>query len=179
MMSTATEQNKRCVTLNVILPEKLRKEFRKPFGKITCLEDIKVSAGKFITVGDVAGFSVIQKGMKPDVIVFDNMEKRKPVDADVKNCLQNYAGKKIVVKNPAGCITEELWMAVKLVLESEQPAAIEVEGEEDLAAFPFFLESPAGTVILYGLLDKGIVEVKVNKKIKDKCKELLKEMMNF
>lgn len=154
----------------------MREEFRKPFGKVTAIEKIKIPAGKFIAVGDAASFSVIKKGMKPDVIVFDNMEKRKPVGSDVKSCLQNYAGKKIVVKNPAGSITEELWQAVKIVLEVNSSAAIEVEGEEDLAAFVFFLEADAGTVVAYGLPDEGIVEVKVDKKLKDKCKELLKEM---
>jgi len=155
----------------------MREEFRKPFGKITCIKNIKISAGKkFITVGDAVSFSSIQNGMKPDVIVFDNIEKRKPVNVEVKKCLQNYAGKKIVVKNPAGCITEELWNAVKIVLQANSSVAIEVEGEEDLTAFPFFLEADIGTVVVYGLLGKGVVEVKVDKKLKDKCTELLKEM---
>jgi len=169
---------KRCVALNdLVLPQHLREEFRKPFGKIVSLDELKVPAGKkLITVGDKASFSIISAGFKPDIIVFDKLENRKPVSSDVKNCLQNYAGKKFVVKNPAGRITAELWAAIKLALESNSPVAIEVDGEEDLAAFPFFLESPAGTAVLYGLFDKGMVDVKVDKKLKDKCKKLLKEM---
>jgi len=160
----------------LILPDSLREEFRKPFGKIIVADEVKSAKEKMIAVGDAASFSLIQHGFKPDVIVFDNKEKRKPVSIEVKQCLQNYARKKFSVKNPSGHVTAELWKTVKLSLELNSAVAIEVEGEEDLAALPFFLESPAGTVVYYGLFDNGMVEVKVDKNLKDKCKELVKEM---
>jgi len=177
-MSTSTGRSKkRCVALKgLILPDSLREEFRRPFGKIIVLDDVKAAKEKMVAVGDAASFCLIKHGFKPDVIVFDNMEKRKPVTNEVKQCLQNYAVKKFFVKNPARHVTAELWKTVKLSLQSNVPAAIEVEGEEDLTALPFFLESPVGTVVYYGLFDSGMVEVKIDKKLKDKCKELVKEM---
>ena len=58
----------------------------------------------------------------------------------------------------------------------EGPVKIIVEGEEDLAVTPFVMEGDSDTVVLYGLMDKGFVLLKVNKDVKEKVRKLLEKM---
>lgn len=134
----------------------------------------KISGSKLITIGDRTSYNAIKAGLKPDIIVYDGKERRK-VNPRIANVLENLKVKKFTVKNPAGRITEEAWRIVKSSLSLDFKHKIFVDGEEDLIAFPFLLESEEGTVILYGL-KKGIVLVKVDKSIKNKCKKILKRM---
>lgn len=162
--------------LNLILPEELKEKLRKPYGKvIDSFDKIKFS-GKLITVGDAVSYGAIKAKLNPDIIVFDLIEKRKPVSEDIRKTLGQFKGKDFFVVNPPGNITSELWDVVKKSLEIKDKVKIVVKGEEDLAVLPFILESPLDTTILYGLRDKGMVRVKVDKKLKDKCKRLIKEM---
>ncbi len=80
-----------------------------------------------------------------------------------------------MVNNPPGNVTDELQELVRKSLKEKSKVKIFVKGEEDLAVFPFILESPINTVILYGLKDKGVM-VKVSKNIKNECKKLLRYM---
>lgn len=162
--------------LNLILPEELKEKFRKPYGRIIDSFKIKFS-GKLVTVGDAVSYGAIKAKLDPDIIVFDLIEKRKPVSEDVRKTLGNFKGKDFFVINPPSNITDDLWNAVKKSLEAEGKVKIVVKGEEDLAVLPFILESPENTTILYGLKDRGMVIVKVNKNLKDKCRKLVREMM--
>ena len=73
-------------------------------------------------------------------------------------------------------ITKEFWEVIKESLKVKGPVKIIVDGEEDLAVTPFIIEGNSDIVILYGLLDKGFVVVKINKDIKEKVRKLLKRM---
>jgi len=162
--------------LNLILPEELKEKLRKPYGKIfSSFEKIKFS-GKLITVGDAVSYGAIKSKINPDIIVFDLIEKRKPVSEDIRKTLGGFKGKDFFVSNPPSNVTGELWDIVKKSLEVKDKVKIVVKGEEDLAVLPFILESPLDTVILYGLREVGIIRVKVDKKLKDKCRRLVKEM---
>lgn len=129
-----------------------------------------------ITVGDAVSYGAIKNGLHPDIIVYDLIEKRMPVSEKVKKVLNNFKGKKFVAKNPPGNITKDLWSSVKKSLKVKGKVKIVVKGEEDLTVLPFILESQVNTTILYGLRDRGMVIVKVNKKLKDECKKLIKCM---
>jgi GTP-dependent dephospho-CoA kinase len=104
------------------------------------------------------------------------MEKRKPVSENIRQTLGEFKGKDFFVRNPSGNITNELWDAIRKSLENEGKVKIVVSGEEDLSVLPFILESPTNTVILYGLRDRGMVRVKVNKKLKDECRKLVDDI---
>ena len=54
-----------------------------------------------------------------------------------------------------------------------------MEGEEDLAVLPCTVLMPEGSVILYGLPDKGIVVVKLTKEKKEEAIKLLKRVMEL
>ena len=51
-----------------------------------------------------------------------------------------------------------------------------VDGEEDLLVLPFVLEGDENLVVFYGLRDRGLVLVNVNKYVKEKCRKLLERM---
>jgi len=165
------------VPLNLIVPETMREEFRKPYGKLfSSVNEVKISSkSKLITVGDVVSYNAIEDGLNPDIIVVDLKKMRVPVDEKAKALFRKFKAKKITVRNPAGNITDELQKAVKGSLKEKSNVKIFVNGEEDLAVLPFILESPLNTVILYGLKDKGVM-VKVSKRIRNECRKLLKYM---
>lgn len=116
--------------------------------------------------------------MNPDIIVFDLKRERKPVDAKTKNIFSKFKAKKIKVNNPPSNITEDLWDAVKMSLKEKSKVKIFVEGEEDLTVFPFVMESPIDTIILYGLGNSGVM-IKVSKKLKQKCGNIMKMLEDY
>lgn len=149
---------------------------RKPYGRIfNSFSKIKFS-GKLVTVGDAVSYGAIKNELDPDIIVFDFLEKRRPVSENIRQTLGEFKGKDFFVRNPSGNITNELWDAIRKSLEDDGKVKIVVSGEEDLSVLPFILESPTNTVILYGLRDRGMVRVKVNKKLKDECRKLVDKM---
>lgn len=162
-------------SLNLIVPEELKGKFRKPYGKVfSSVDEVKIPVKtKLIAVGDVVSYNAVKAGLNPDIVVYDLRKRRVPVDRKTEKLLESFKAKKFVAKNPPSNITAELWDRVKKSLKLKSNVKIFVKGEEDLAVLPFILESPIDTVILYGLKDKGVI-VKVNKKIKKECRELLK-----
>ncbi len=165
------------VSLNLIVPESLKEKFRKPYGKVfSSIDEINIpSASRLITVGDGVSYNAIKGGLNPDIIVFDFKNMRLSVDEKTKTLFKKFKGKKLVANNPPSNITDDLWGVVKKSLKEKSKVKIFVRGEEDLAVFPFILESSINTVILYGLKDRGVM-VKVSKNIKNECKKLLKYM---
>ena len=161
-----------------ILPDELKKEFRKPYGRIfEKVKDAKpiISCKRIVSVGDVISFNLIKQGIEPDILVFDEKEKRKDVEPNVRKTLHGFKGKFFIVRNPPSHITHNLWRVVKESLRQNEPVKIFVDGEEDLAVLPFILESDEDTVILYGLFDKFVV-VEIDKKLKNKCSKLLNRL---
>lgn len=157
----------------------MKKEFRKPYGRVfSDPERIKslIKGKKVISVGDGISYRLIKAGIKPDVIIFDKKIGRKPIDSIIENVLESFDAKKLYVKNPPSHITDELWSAVKQSLDSDEKIKIIVDGEEDLAVLPFVLESSVNTIILYGFMNRSFVMIKVNKDLKQKCKQLLSRM---
>lgn len=147
---------------------------REPFGKVySSIEKIKIPKGtRLITIGDVTSHSSILSGLSPDIIVYDGKERRNFIQPDTHEVLEKFPGEKIIIHNPPGHITEDLWNCAKKY-SNESKIRIFVIGEEDLAVIPFVIESPKNTVILYGNFEEGIVLVEVNENIKNKCKQLL------
>lgn len=128
---------------------------------------------KIISVGDRIGFELLKSDIKPDIVIFDLKEKRNPVDEEIKNTFNNLNYFSIEIDNPPSCITEELWKAIKVCLELNKKTKIKIYGEEDLSVLPIIIEANEGTIILYGLRNKGFILVEVNKDLKNEFEKLL------
>jgi uncharacterized protein (UPF0218 family) len=158
---------------DIILPDEMRTTLRKPFGELI-KGDGDVAAGKVkemlkeektIVVGDASYENLLSVGVKPHLAVLDFKIKRKPA--------KKYPAK-VMVTNPAGVITSELWKTIEENLV--EGGIIGVDGEEDLAVIPAILEADFDDVILYGQPDEGMVFIKVEEDIKEKTAMLLKIM---
>ncbi len=152
------------------MPKKYRKEFRKPIGKIyRNIADIGLKGTeKIIVVGDVTYLNLLNIGISPYLAIIDFKTKRKERKFEGK--LEEVTK----VSNPPGKITQELWDKIKEKIKNG--GIILVEGEEDLAVLPCILEADEKTILLYGQPDEGVVKVTINKKTKEKARELLKLM---
>jgi len=150
------------------LTEALRAELKKPLGKLTDTAEVARAVerahkeGKLVvSVGDSCSWELIRNGAHPDIIIYDHLCKRAPVGDELRSELDDYDGPSMVVKNPAGFITEELEMAVGKALR-EGKGKILVEGEEDLGALPALMNAPDGTLVIYGQPNAGVVLVEVD-----------------
>ncbi len=151
-----------------------REELKKPMGPIIKPEEAKENA---IVVGDESSYNLITAGKKPKLIIIDNKVKRNPISEDIAKVVNNFGKWIIRVENPAGHISESAWEAVKLIIEEgKYPARIEIVGEEDLMALPAIMEMKVGEYLYYGQPDVGLVEVKIDKRIKSFANKILGRM---
>ncbi len=181
----------------LILPEYLRKELRKPLGKVikgkenelkkTARHTIQfineLKPAMVIAVGDIIATSLERIGFIPDLKIIDYRSRRKeisnfqfPISNKIPNTkFQIY--KKVV--NKPGTISREAISAIKrsieLFLKTHKKQTIAINGEEDLLALPAILSAPLKTVVLYGQMDLGVVFVEVDEKIKDKIRKIIKK----
>lgn len=165
-----------------ILPVKLRDELKKPLGLLfnekELLDFIK-NERYIVSIGDLVTYTILKNNINPMFCIVDFKTKRKSCSNDIINVIKSYGDEKIIVKNPPGCISDELWNSI---IESykkmgEITIRIEVEGEEDLATLPAILLAPNRDVtIIYGLPDKGVVIVKTIEENRIKVKKIIDEM---
>ncbi|MDY6985210.1 MAG: DUF359 domain-containing protein [Candidatus Thermoplasmatota archaeon] len=159
-----------------VLPESMKDELRIPLGRI--VEDfepffesnIKNFDGKIITVGDIITEYFINNEKLPWMSIVDGKTKREVINNGI-----SLHKTPVYVKNPPGTITYELWGAIDRACKNSEDTVIFVDGEEDLAAIPAIFLSPPGTLVLYGMPEKGVVIVKTDE-AKEKVKRLLKKM---
>ena len=166
------------------LPAEMKPEFRRPFGELIplkgsekdCMKQALKLAGKakLISVGDPVTYYLLELGKPPDISIIDGKENRKPFEKEIKlDCPE------IRVKNPAGSISRELWETIERFSGYDKAIKIFVEGEEDLSVLPCAVLMPEGSVIIYGLPDKGIVVVKLTREKKGEAVRLLKRIMEL
>jgi len=156
------------------LPESLRETLKRPFGRLIKGEndspgivkkELEKFSGKVIVVGDATYENLTKLGVKPHLAVLDFKIKRQK---------SNEYPYDVMVKNPAGSITAELWGAIKKKME--KGGVIAVDGEEDLATLPCILEADFGDAVLYGQPDEGIVFINVNEEAKQKTAMIIRLM---
>jgi hypothetical protein len=89
----------------------------------------------------------------PDLGIFDRLTKRIPCDFPQVETE--------TVRNPAGEITDEAMSSIKRALarRRRRKVMIAVDGEEDLLALPAIVQAPEGSVVIYGLPDRGMMLV--------------------
>jgi len=154
-----------------ILPNELRNELKKPWGipifgpKKQITEKIeefckKRKIEKIITVGDRCSLN-----FNSDVKIFDGKIKRKKVKTPF-----NWS---FSCSNPKGTIQKEVWQIIKKAIRNNKNVFI--KGEEDLLTIPCVLLSGKKTIVIYGVVNKGICLIEVSLKVKKTFKELLKK----
>lgn len=153
---------------NLLLPQTLRDELKKPLGElITDIPD-NIDTLRLITVGDVATKKFLDRNLIPILAIVDFKVERKPISqTEFKNV------EIINVVNPSGTISHQLLEEVRNSFGGSNEKVIIVDGEEDLAVLPAIIYAPLGFSIFYGQPNEGLVKVKVTEEMKDKAEELL------
>ncbi|HVZ67683.1 MAG TPA: pantetheine-phosphate adenylyltransferase [Patescibacteria group bacterium] len=146
---------------NLSLPNSLRAEvINTPSGKL--VKDYKSILGKniIVAVGDVVSSDLLKLGRQADISIVDKKTKRSKNNDFLK-------APDIIVRNNNGTIKKTASEAILRCFKSSSKKVIRVLGEEDLLALPATLLAPLGSVVLYGMPDKGVVVVEVTEGIKE------------
>ncbi len=155
------------------LRKEQRKILKKPLGKII-LESSAKKEG--ISIGDFSSYSLIISGKTPRVVIRDGKIQRKEASDVINSTLEDFGEFVFKVKNPPGTITDLAEEAVKLAIESEKRCRIDVEGEEDLLTLLAIKYGNLGDHVYYGQPGTGLVEVRIDKKIKEFVEKVISEM---
>ena len=153
------------------LPEHLREELREPFGRlvdssglVSFLKNDFGKGKKLIAVGDLVSLLLIKNGIEPSLIIWDGISKREAIGPEDRGLLESFAPFSTVV-NPAATISKAAWDSIQAALQAKK-ASIYVNGEEDLLAIPAAMHAPDGSAVIYGLPDRGIVLILVERNIR-------------
>jgi len=163
---------------HLALPESAREEMREPLGPIIAESDLVLHLRKsdtIIAVGDMVTLTLVNEGYPVALAVLD-YKTRRDEPRDFRERLQHLPGERVRARNPPATITRELWTELEraiLKVNTGGRVVLEVEGEEDLAAIPAILLAPDGAKVLYGMPDRGIVVVSVDKRGRRMAKRLL------
>ena len=158
----------------LVLTEELRSSLKQPLGKLLrgsgreIYEEIAATISskrppRVIFVGDSVSKRAVAEGVRRDVMIVDNKEKRtqtKPLDARTTRIFR--------VRNDAGTIGSEPWAAVEEAIESGDAIMI-VEGEEDLLTLVAMAVAPLGSFVIYGQPGEGLVVVEVDDAAKNRA----------
>ncbi len=165
----------------LVLTAGLRSSLKQPLGKLLrgsgpeIYREIAVAISlkrppRVIFVGDAVSKRAVAEGIRRDVMIIDNKEKRaqtKPFDAGTTRVF--------LVRNDAGTIGSEPWAALEESIESGDAVVI-VEGEEDLLTLVAMAVAPLGSFVIYGQPGEGLVVVEVNEAAKKKAWYFLEGM---
>ena len=133
---------------------------------------------KIVSIGDQVTYTILKHGIQPLFCVVDYRTRRGKCSSEVIEKIKSYGEKVLVVKNPAGVLTEDLINAVESAYNDmpENGLRIEVDGEEDLASLVAIYLAPKVVTVIYGLPDKGVLVVESKDEYKDKAKEIIDKM---
>jgi uncharacterized protein (UPF0218 family) len=168
--------------IKYILPDFLRSKLKEPLDLLVDEKEllkILKSEKYIVSVGDQVTYTLIKNHIKPLLCIVDFKIKRNNCCNEIKNLIQSFGKKTVIIENPPKCISNDLWNEISNAyknIEKKDTLRIEIEGEEDLAALPAILLAPRDVTIIYGLPNKGVVVVKANEKNKKKVKEILDKM---
>jgi hypothetical protein len=165
----------------LLLTEELRSSLKRPLGKLLpgsgpeIYEEIATTISlrkppSVIFVGDAVAKNALTKGIRRDVIIIDNKEKRtqtKPLDARAKRTFR--------VRNERGTIGSQAWAAVEEAIESGDATVI-IEGEEDLLTLVAMAVAPLGSLVIYGQPGEGLVMVEVDDSARKRACSFLESM---
>ncbi len=162
-----------------IMPDELRKELGAPVGKVlTSKEDIasEIANSKIlVTVGDIVTLDILETGRVPDISIIDYRTQRMPME-QVKERFLKFKQQEVIVRNPMGQITKELWNAIEDGYANPRNLRIVVDGEEDLASLACIALAPPGTTVIYGIPNRGASVHHVDVDLKHLVDSVLKQM---
>ncbi len=161
------------------MPDSLVSAMREAPGPVVTGEkviEVVKDASFIVTVGDYCTKDMIERGRPPRIALVDFKTKREET-LDYTETLERFGDVSIEVTNPAGMITKEAWLAIFEAFKSMKRVRLDIRGEEDLLALACIALAPEGSVVIYGLPEKGAVVVHVDKTVKDKVRDILKRMV--
>lgn len=128
-------------------------------------------AGKYpvISVGDFTSDVLEKLGAVPKLEIVDLKTKR-------SGSYPHREGA-IIIENPQGCITDGLVNAIRDVLDAQGNGRIEVVGEEDLAVIPAVMYAKTGSIVAYGVPDRGMAYIRVNKEARIRVRSIYERMV--
>jgi len=165
----------------LLLTDELRSSLKRPLGKLLpgsgpeIYEEIATvislrKPARVIFVGDAVAKNALAKGIRRDVLIIDNKEKRtqtKPIDARARRTFR--------VRNEPGTIGSQAWAAVEEAIESGDSIMI-VEGEEDLLTLVAMAVAPLSSFVIYGQPGEGVVIVDVDDSARKRACSFLENM---
>ena len=165
----------------LILTEGVRSSLKKPLGTLLQGSDheiydelaSRISSDKpprVVFVGDRVSKSALENGVRRDVLIVDNKEKR-----DQTAPLTALKSRTFRVRNDPGTIGSEAWAALHEAVESGD-AVVVVDGEEDLLTLVAITVAPLGSHVVYGQPNEGVVLVRVDAKAKTMARSFMEAM---
>lgn len=133
--------------------------------------------GKLIAVGDLVCYSLIANNVTPDICVVDGKTKR---TCRVPEINEKQFSKILESWNPPGHITYAAIKTLKkavAALENNEKILIKISGEEDLLALPLIMNAPDGSCVIVGMPDTGVGYMRVDKKVKERMKEIVSKFI--
>jgi hypothetical protein len=165
----------------LVLTEELRPSLKRPLGtllpgdgseiyqEVAQLISLK-KPPRVIFVGDAVSRNAAARGLRRDVMIIDNKEKR--VQAEP---LEVSAARTFRVRNERGTISSNAWAAVDEAIESGDAIMI-VDGEEDLLTLVAMAVAPSGSFVVYGQPGEGLVLVEIDDEARRKACSFLEGM---
>jgi len=165
----------------LILTEAQRESLKRPLGELVtgtpneCNDALRntiaIEKPKLVVlVGDTVSRESVQSGIRADVMIIDNKEKRREAAQ-----LEHTERHVLRAANPAGTIDTEAWRVVDEAVRKGNSLVI-VDGEEDLLTLVTILAVPSGSLVAYGQPGEGIVLVRVTQAKKLEIQRILDEM---
>jgi uncharacterized protein (UPF0218 family) len=165
-----------------VLPNNLRNKLKEPMGTLVDEKQLlKILENKkyIVAVGDQVTYTLLKHGIQPSFCIVDYKTRRGAFPSEFIQLIKTYGKEVVQLKNPQGCITDELWEAIENALDNADndiSTRIEVVGEEDLASLVVIFLASRDVTIIYGLPNKGVLVVKPTNENKKKVKEILDMM---
>lgn len=160
------------------MPESMREQLATGLGKIVRMDELSTEVEgckRLLVVGDMVSFTLLDKGYRPDLVVYDLKTERRPYTSLVAK-LGDLEGVDAKVLNPAGQITAGLVREIALALERYVPTKLLVEGEEDLAALVCAAMAPLGSCLMYGVPGKGMALLRIDQAAADHARSMIYSM---
>lgn len=166
---------------DLLLPEHLREELRKPLGGVyknihQVIKLIKaVNPFMIIAVGDVVVDSLLINNIDPEVKIIDFKSRRKDffLTQGEKDLLKQ---KKYI--NKPGTLNLITTDKLKKLIHDNNHSWLVVEGEEDLLTLPAILFAPLNSLVLYGHWQYGVIGIRITEKVKNKVSKLITLFLN-
>ena len=168
-----------------VLPNSLKEPLKDYIGNLVDEQKLIKLLRKescIVSVGELVTYTCLKQGINPALCIVDFILERKAYSSEMKEKIVSYGKQILRVRNPSGCISDELWDAIQsaytMIEKGEGPVRIVVDGEEDLASLAAIFLAPSGVTVIYGLPNKGVVVVKATRKHKKIVKDVLDKMNN-